>query len=52
MRKVPLRHRSGYGHEIAARRARAATPELRARGGQCIVVRVTPGLYPRGTPIF
>ena len=38
-----------YGHEIAAR---AATPELRTRGGQFVVVRETPGSYPGGTPVF
>ena len=39
-----------YGHEIAAR---AAMPKWRARGGQCIVVRETPGSYPHfWTPPF
>ena len=52
MRQVRLRHRSGshnYGNEIAAR---AATPEWRAMGEQCIVVRGSPVRNPGGTPIF
>ena len=36
-------------HKIAAL---AATPEWRAMGAQCIVVRETPGSNPGGTPIF
>ena len=46
---ITAQKRVSYGHKIAAR---AATPEWLARGGQCIVVQETPGLYPGGNPHF
>ena len=45
---ITTQKRVSYGHEIAAR---AVTLEWRARDGQWIVVRETPGSYPGGSPI-
>ena len=43
---VQLRHRSGY------HMGTKSLPEWRARDGQCIVVRETPGWYPGVKPAF
>ena len=51
VKKNRLHHRPGvpYGHEIAAR---AVTTEWRTTGGQCVVMRETPGSNPEENPIF